>query len=79
MNIDVIKENILSDEKEYCFDRTYTSDECWSKMYPNQTRLQAFRKVYRYVNSASLSELLNCYGDKYNHLFTKEKGEVYVD
>ncbi|WP_350303393.1 hypothetical protein [Bacillus pumilus] len=79
IDVEVLKKTILSDEKEYCFDRTYTSDEWWLKMNPNQTRLQAFRNVYRYVHSASLSELLSYYGDKYDHLFKEEEGDVNVN
>ncbi|MGY3219150.1 hypothetical protein [Bacillus sp. TE9122W] len=78
-NLEILKKNILLDEKEYCFDRSYTSDEKWSEENPNETRLQAYRKVYKVVNSASLNELLDCYGDKYDHLFIKKEGGTYVD
>ena len=66
--LETIKKAILEDEKEYCFDRGYTSDEQWVKDNGTETREEAYAKVQTWVATVTLDEVERVYGDKYDYL-----------
>lgn len=61
-------EEIIEDEKEACFDRSYYSDEYWFKEFGNITREEAFKKSTNEFKEMSLEELLEYFGDRYDYV-----------
>lgn len=66
--LQTIKTALLEDEREYCFDRDYTSDQEWEEQNGTETREEAFAKLQDWVTTATLKDIEKQYGDKYSYL-----------
>lgn len=69
--LETIKKAILEDEREYCFDKDYTSDKQWELDNGTETREEAYIKVQQWVATATLEDITKLYGDKYDYLQSK--------
>lgn len=61
-------EAILLDEMEYCFDKSYCSDSAWAEDNPDETRGAAFEKIYYHWSNASVEDVREFFGDKYDYI-----------
>ena len=59
------------DEREYCFDKSYCSDELWNKEHGNKTRQQGYDESMAWHKGLTLDELLEHYGDKYDYVLDR--------
>lgn len=67
-----IKNAILEDEKEYCFDKNYTSDREWLEQNDIETREEAYSKLEGWIKTATLEDIRNQYGDKYDKIIPRK-------
>lgn len=85
-SIDTILNEIFEDEHEYCFDRSYCSDESWIERNGSKSREQAYLEVKEFWTNVSkkgdkefLSELEISFGDKYDYLMNSVEGETFMN
>ena len=72
----MLKEELLKeikeDEKEYCFDRSYYSDEFWEREFPDETREEAYNRVISIWQNVDenifIDEVKEYFGDKYDYI-----------
>lgn len=71
-----ILEVIEEDEKEYCFDKSYISDEQWSDIFGSETREESFDRVMTFwrgmLESGEtyfIDAVLKNYGDEFIRFF----------
>ena len=76
--IEKIKQAIFEDEREYCFDRSYCSDEAWEEFHGDETREEAYSGVVTYWEDSAAKgegwffmEVKDVFGDKYDYLMEK--------
>ena len=70
----LILKEINNNEKEYCFDKSYTSDIDWILRHGKETRYEAYRKATVWHNSLSLEEILKEYDGGFDYIVEK-----YID
>lgn len=68
----LIKE-ILKDEKEYCFDKSYCSDDTWEVLHGDVTREEEYKRIVEHWSSATVEEIVEYYGDQYDYIIEKYK------
>lgn len=64
-------EEIIIDEREYCFDRNYCDDVTWLTNNGSETREEAFERSINHWRSASIEEIQYFFGDKYSYVFER--------
>lgn len=62
---DILLGELLQDEREYCFDKSYCDDELWKESNGEETRAEAFLRAVNHYTNASIYEIFEDYGDKY--------------
>lgn len=66
---------IVEDEKEYCFDKSYCSDETWKEIHGNETREEAYNNTINFWSNVSEKEFVTKirkhFGDKYDYIINK--------
>lgn len=67
----ILLDAVLTDEREYCFDRGYCDDESWEKFNGEETREQAYQQAKDEFTNKSVAEIMELFGDKYDYVFSK--------
>lgn len=70
----LILSEVKNNEKEYCFDKSYTSDSDWILYHGKETRHEAYSKAMIWHNSLSLEEILKEYDGGFDYIVEK-----YID
>lgn len=67
----LLLEEVIKDEYEYCFDRSYMPDEHWKLNNSLQTRTEAFTEVIEELKYQDTQAILKEYGSKYDYVYDK--------
>lgn len=68
-------EEILKDEHEYCFDKSYMSDDAWEKQWGDVSRFDRYKEVVDYLNNSVVVSIMADYGDQYDYLYESVRNE----
>lgn len=65
---DMLMDEIILNERLYCFDRNYCTDETWKRENGDKTREEAFLDTLHRIEHSKVNGILKFYGDKYNYV-----------